>query len=60
MLSTVDYEPVQLLCPVTYQFVDFNPELKELIGKIINKEVESVRLAPAEMEKLADMNIPPS
>ena len=38
--NLVDYEPCQLLCPVTYQFVDFTPELKEHIDKIIKKEIK--------------------
>jgi hypothetical protein len=52
----VDYEPTSLLCPITYNFIEFTPDLRERIEKIITKEVESVRIAPENMNKKADMD----
>lgn len=56
MIVLVNFEPCQLLCPVTYNFVEFTPELKAHIHKITQKEVQSVRLAPENIAKKTDMH----
>lgn len=39
-----NYEPFELLCPVTYQFVEFSPAMKKKIADIEDKKEASVRL----------------
>ena len=40
---------------MTYKFVEFTPELRLKIEKIIQKEIHSVRLAPENEKNLNDM-----
>ena len=52
----VDYQPCQLLCPITYHFVDFTEELKAHIQKVDRKEDTNIRLASQQLEIIDDMH----
>jgi arginine-tRNA-protein transferase len=41
----VDYMPCQLLCPITYHFVDFTEEIKAKVERIDKGEEKDIRLA---------------
>lgn len=50
-----NYEPFDLLCPITYQFVECTAEMRELIDKIQKRQVQSVQLSKNN-NKVDDMN----
>ena len=50
-----DYEPFDLLCPISFRFVECNAEMRQLIDKIEKKEKQSAQLANTDV-KIDDMN----
>lgn len=51
-----DYEPFQLLCPVTYNFVTVDERVWKIVDRIVKEGEKSVRLAPEGMAMDADMH----
>ena len=56
MSYSVDYMPCQLLCPVTYKFVDFNEEVKDRIERIVKGEEKDIKLAGEDIGIIDDMD----
>lgn len=47
--------PCQLLCPVTYQFVDYSEEVKERVSRIEAKDEKEMRLTEKGAKVIEDM-----
>ena len=48
--------PCQLLCPVTYKFVDFSEEVKDRIERIVKGEEKDIKLAGEDVGIIDDMD----
>ena len=48
--------PCQLLCPITYQFVDLTEEVKEKVDRIVKKEEKDLRLTEEGAKIIDDMH----
>jgi hypothetical protein len=46
MVYKGDYEPAELLCPLTYSWVLLNEETRKKIDLITEKKIKSPRLSP--------------
>lgn len=55
MIYLADYSPCQLLCPITYRFIDFTEEIKLLTDKVAEEKQKMFRLAPPNEKTIDDM-----
>ena len=41
-----DYEPFQLLCPITYNFVTVDERVWKIVDRVVKEGEKNIRLAP--------------
>lgn len=53
MVYKGEYEPSELLCPITFSWVELNDEVRKMIDDITAKKIASPRLAPNSVTNIA-------
>ena len=54
MVYKGEYEPSELLCPITFSWVELNDEIRKMIDDITAKKIPSPRLSTNSVTKVAD------